>query len=947
MPYPSYSAGDLTTIREGGGLMMLPVLNAGYVLVQFNPSGSASSADNNSIDVGTILSGATSNVPKGATLLITPTTDYVNDLLTRRDECVISFTNAEVSGGAFETGTLAYAWSSSDVVTILAEARPHTWRPRTIDGVTYRLYDVTYQAQPPRIEFYHDAVFISGASTSYSPSWTATAMTASGSISSHKWDTIVKNGSGFTATLNASASATPSFTLPLGVNWLVYTATDNNGNTSTVWGMVAVLPDTLNSIVNDVAESYSITREVFVDGMGVSGSTSANVTMLADTSDVLNGSPMMLVGFPVFADGTTSDVTDNPVQHFGYISSLTDTTDPDGNKRTALQIDGVIEALSRLSVDSQEITLSASPTAWGQLDRTSLFDMVWFVLAFHTVNPPPLLDSSDILNYVVPSYQFDTSDVWSVISALMLACAYAPEISANGELRFAIDAALDPDTTNRAGATTLLTFSTSDFTLLGYNALPLATTQSAYISTRAYNETTNVEAFYEGVAPEFESDGQFRQSFNQRVLEKDLSDTTAKIRTGVLAFNVWALQNINTSIDIDILSGFYNLVPIRSQLIKTDIDASTLLTGITVATSIEFVLEGITLSSGGVAGEVQVSARLAARSGGQTDYAIAAYNVIAPPDADPYNDLPVGEPSPNTNWGNGSAYANVAIGAPYEDDQSVPSGTLPPSPAGSEIKQVPFNGEVVTFSETVTSGSTVLISASGVGIITKPGTQTSTTDFTVGQTNGWDITEGIQTANGVEAVFNNFLQNQLYFETLNDFQINEVRVTYSASTGDGTGQSAQFIAYTVGRRPSGSSIGVIDSQNVQSSSSASSAVQTFNPSPDIGGDTIEVQFRRPSGFMYIEKIEIDFTSTLKRYADPISYWDGNTYLAGIQVEFGGTNGLIVDGGQRLATNAESRTHTYNQIAYTKGTTGTISFEFVDPDGNYDDNEGVMLVRIDY
>lgn len=977
MPLPDFSS-NTTDIRTGGALAIYPIVNENYTLVQFRPSGSASSRDNGSITSGTIVSGAVANVPVGATGFITPTSDYRNDLMTNRDACVIFAVRAEHDGTKFDTTTLGYEWDSSDYVTIIAEARPQEFPYRVPSDTDLRWFDLSYQDPKPRITFVHDVVVTSGASVSYSPvsnadtskRWTFTAMTPSGTINSYKWGTIVKNGSGFTATLSASTSSNPSLTLPLGVNWIICTVTDDNSVTNTVWAMVAVIPDTFNSIVTDSASSWSWNYNNEPDGMVSAASSGANAVFEADGDSLLSGSPMMLFGRTTYDGGTTED----RVCHFGYIASISGTTDANNISSVSVTIDGVIEALRRLNLESYPVEYNASPTTWGQLERNSLFDYAWFALSYHIVNPPSIAytdGSVDLLNFRKASDQTPSGDPYTVLATMMLRCAYAPTVTASGEIRITIDAALDPDITNRATISDIATLDSDDFEILGIFAEPQVVLRNVRLSCDIWADGINEDRTIEAGSPDVDLAGSIGERFDGRVysFQPASEPVDTLVWAGQLAYNIFALSNLNAIIELEINPFFHALIPERGRVLDFTYAATENLLGLSRVNAKLLVL-GVSVNSGATDGAVQMRVRLGLRTGGQSNYSQFAFLVI--PDDGTDEEYPAGDSAPKVDYGGNPNDNRDDAG---EDDKSLPpedQDRYRPIKPEAAMYIVPFNGENVTVPSqgsaiTMTSGSEYDINVRGYGVLLGVN-QTLNYDFTSGE-QGWEVytqsngaTIGQYSGSGwtfedersppVTGAFTR--QTTIVYDFGSDVDVADVVINSDFTTGGFIGSTdAEFIEFL---NSGGSKItSDTDSAPNQSGNTSIAHVADFGGATVTGVRKVVVRLfisqqgtiGALSGSGTISSVAITLANANKRYGDAISYWEGATPNDGVQVEFGTTEGLIVNGGTRLANNAENKTHIYS-VVYTAsgGDDGNnFSFQFVDPDGSYTENTLYMIVLV--
>lgn len=968
MPYPTsaISAGDQATVRGGGVTLRYVAIHTGSVMLQFNPNANASSASNAQIPYTTALAGSDANVLPGMTVLITPSSDYVADLKNRAEDCLITYVrDSGATSSTLDIGETSYQWVTGDTVTVLDDWRVHRRKTRVVGSTITKDYDEAYRTPKPRIYDLTSAVVIaSGATADVSPTPSAEAMESGETISSWSWQ-VIENG----ALTHTSTSPTPTFTLDVGTAWLHLTVTDSAGITNWLAVLIAVVPDTFDSVVH---QAIAGGLEYDLDS-GNSGAIEA----LGDVTTLVPGSPLIIFAYHWYADSSSA----LQVEFVGWLAGSANqiaVTEQSGQELTyTADLEGLAAGLDGVRVPGFPANEVLSPAAWGQFARLTPFDSLWYALSEHsTVANVAALDlPSNHANYRFPQVDVPSGSLLALAHTLSFRADchglnWAPtgELVIRQDLNYAATAA-------RTAALVYATYSTADGP---WQVTRPPAGRFAFAAIRAgcasYNTSNRRPVVINTQAPGGFVPGVLQEEVDGIILTKDLAVGAAGSRAGLIAGNHFFASNESVGVQGEIQPG-YNAWPSNFQWHKADLPATELLDGQVLDTATRHLCVRAARRFDPDTGAIDLSLTLREETGDYSDY---MPNIVWVPTAtqQPTPTMPVD--SGYEKFSDYDDYGDDYYPGDHEDDRSgwqddslgpeEAAEEAQPEPNTLEVVKVPLKGGSVSSSTVTEADKTYRLKIAGFGRLTEDN-WTVTFDFEQND-GGWDETGTTPEYSNGAIDHGDYVQGTGWVHT--DSITRNGSSTYARRAKlyieyDNTGVDITDVELVFnlvkGSYPLGSSVvaRIQEDITVYPTTESNLVALTNNDSSSGSGQILTYSGSTSSGRLFVDVIanggesdpaDLNGAATIKRvvatgtgpnpfasgtYAGTL----GDAFYQGFEDEgtptaYATGKGLQIDSADPSPRPAYEASHVYEYSF--AGTGSAITFEFVDPDADYSDNE---------
>lgn len=917
MPFPStLSVSDYSRIRAGiYNAERYLVVFTGSIMMQFHPSVASNGKSNSSISYSGVLSGGTTNVIINMTVLITPSSDYVDDLQTRPEDCLISYTRQSPTASLFYIGETAFQWTTASFVTVLSEWRVHEKRTIISSDVIYKNVSIARQNPRPRIyDLYDDVVVTSASSVSYSPTPNAVAMTSGGSISSWSWDKI-SNG---TVTKTASSSQNPTFTLALGIHWLVLTVTDNGGLTHTLAVKVAVVPRNFDSVVEN-----ALVETIQYD---MNNGASAGISKFDSASTLVPGSPCLAFDHIDYTNGITEDNLMISGWLGGEVQLNLQGSDEWGQIKTFQDSIKTIRALAEtIRLASFPIREKTTPSVWGDMTRTGVYDAIWYIVSEHsTVANVSAQDfPSDYASYRFPSLNTPGGTLPDVLDSLAFRASgdmisYAP----HGEMIYVKSLFYETSSSNRDNATVYGSFTINDGARFNsQRSAPGLFGMSVILCGLAtYNTSSKTPRAYRSQAPAGFVPTVLLEELDGIIMAADLSDANAIIQAGKFAANHFFAGTDSIQLTADFITG-YLFFPRGDAWVKMTLAATDTLDGSSFDTTNDRFL----------------MTQMQSQWDSETYYIVNSITWRRETDGgDNYANetafLPIGtiQTVPTYPVQNGypdlSDYETMSdtYGPDYSDNRDGwEDNSLPPENAANEgianaqaleTLYIPFTGGAVSTSFLSTLGTdNYLIKVSNDAELQQAFSTNVTVDATTNPFSGGGAT-GVNVISG----------QSVTFAAAGSWSLNGTKF-FDADGGTTTNPSAILpsakLAAMVGKVGSSGSWFNIGKNNTLSMPDTGELYLVTN---DINAYTDNAGSQ-----------SVDISATTIR--GDAFYWK---YNIGTATAYSGANGLNLDGAGIVHGNSYNSGHSYEFTI--DGTGSEFTFSFTDPDGIYSDNSNANI-----
>lgn len=915
MPYPGALPGaQQTRIRAGGSFQRYLVLHPPSIMLQFSPSVNASGKNNAGITYATAGSGSHTNVLLGMLVIVSPTSDYADDLKNDYENCHVTYARAAATSTTLSIGMTNFQWTTGDTVTVLDTFSVHH-KPDLVDGTTLKKdFNITFRQPLPRIyDLYWDiALSTNGTTADYSPTPSAE------SISSWSWQ-VIENGT----LTHTSASSTPTFTLDVGTAWLHLTVTDSNGNTNWFAALIAVVPDNYSSVVHE-AVIGTVTNDL-------SSGLSAALVAYGSVSNWVPGSAALVFLRALYNDGTI----DETVEMAGWLAGAEERWAGDEQwgrtQEFSAQLVGVGERLRSIKLAGYPVNEKAGPAKWGEFIRVTPYDAIWYALSEHsTAANVAALDLPS--NYT--SYRWGQMDVpGSSMAEALNELSFRAEggmvnWSPNGEIVLRKSLLYETVPATRDAATVYATYQDIDGTIIdGQLPPPLAQAfGTVQAGAASYNTTTRKPLVFAAQAPGGFVPGALQETIDGIILEANLSFANTGAAAGQLAANHFLAGNDSTVLDLDMLPGYHALVPSAFQWHKASFAAADGLFGFAFDTNDRCLCLSQSVQIDSEQGSCSVRVSLRKETDGGDNYA-PEVEFLPTQTSQRVPDYPIASFYPGLS---DTDLSTDTYGTGLDDhNNGWQDNSLPDEQAAeetyseNEVLRVPFRGGAVT-SSALANGASYLLRISGEAKLT-PGDLLVET-----QVDTWAV-DGTTSAYSQSSV-----------TTTNDVphRVNiEGTIAFDGEPKFADGQWAQASGGDWGSRVQD------DLVQFENGAALPDAIdETYNDAHRYDfartgdGTTMGIRFSDPSAWG--DNVG-SFTATLferpARRGDAFyqDYQDGSAATAYVTGK-----GLQIDSADPSPVPSYNGGHTYEYELTGDGT--TVSFEFVDPDGDATDNSNAFI-----
>lgn len=932
MPAPS-AISNQTAIRSGANFTRYAIVHTPDVVCQVQPSEDASALTNAHIPVGTPSVGSLSAIKADYTVLITPSSDYKNDLQYRADDCYITYARLDAGGAYVYIGNTAYQWTTSHYVTALKELRVFQRQIRLDDSrVQYRDYDRLYSKPKPRIyDLYSEALEIASGDSTVSKSFTPSAesMYPSGTISSWFWDV---DGNTISTGTSSSQNITVDFTA--GTHIVRLTVTDSNGVSNKLSILIAVIPADYNSVIADGMTVVSLDHSE-------EGHVGA-INTVSDIEPYLSGSMAMVCTKVHYANGSSELITDM-VGWLGEVSLATLGSDLYGRLMFAdIAILDVAFKMASIQIRQYPFVLNSSPTEWGQYARVTPLDIAWHILSEMTTvsNLCAIHFPSDYDEQKAKSVDSPSGSLTDILNTLaFLNNTRALEFWANGETAI-VPSLPYASTTVRDNATTLVTLSTEDcdieprYPSVGDLAIQYVNAGGLFLDTNS-NETRR---FY-GRAPALAETGVLEENIIGMVFPED-SDPSGEL-VGRLSFNHWDAANENLTLDIsNALGGYLKVRQSQGVWVKLSVDAGELLNSdLTYGSGLRFICNSVSQAYDAENGSLTVSMSLRKETGNKDLYSIISqelFNSLLEANLPVMPNVPIYPMITESDATDvyGDEYEDSTSGMPDPSESPSSQENVNTPSAIIETISIPLSGQTVTTTNSFPSGKTYLVTFSGSGKVSD--TWEHIIDLTESNGGFYAASTGYA-ADGRYADYSS--GNGWTSSSIDGFEhVVSIRldITSSVVTSIGLGANPrplyQFGASllsggsTTPLGNEGDAIYILGTESAQNVSSGGDEYEGY-----ITRVTLKGKGENPFG-----------GDTESGNGDAFFFMGNETPIA-----WGGAGGVELNGGNIALASVNpssfNPSHQYQLIA--TGTDDTWDFNFVDTDGSYTENSGSITVTI--
>lgn len=718
MPFRTALSTAQQTAKRSGiySAIRYVAVNTPVVQLQFRPSANANGQAAAQIGFSTTLQGNVNKVLVGMTVYVTPTSDYRSDLINQPENCLKTYVRKSPTSAILYIGWTAFQWTTASYVTVVSNFEPALKKTRLIGTTIYKDVDVTYREPLPRIyDWYHDVAVTSGSTINYSLAPTFQAMASGAAISSYTWATII-NG---TVTTGVSTSATPTFSLSLGVHWLHCTVTDDNGNTNWIAVLIAVVPDSYNSVVTELVAG-TVTNNL-------TSGIEAEITTTVDISDIMPGSAAIIFDDIVYKGNWREQV----VKAFGWLDGEVEQAiagDTQYGLRTEYRtrLLGIRAVAQTLRIPAFPFKYNAAPATWGQVARCTVYDAIWYALSEHsTIASLAAIDfptSYTDFQYN-PGIQIpDGAILDSVDSLAFFASGGMVNHSPNGELYFR--QSLLYATSGRGSAVVYATYTSEDGLAQRIlhppvNRFPLSAIRAGYAT---YNTTTNTPRVYNSLAPAESTPTALQETLDGIIMTKNLSDANANTEAGKLTINHFFASVEAAGVSAELIAGYSTVIPSCFQWHKFDIGVGETLDGTRLDSNTRFLCTQVSSRFDKDTWGIVNSAEFREETDGGSNYAretdfvplgtTATYPTYPPGTYSVYlDDFDI----PSDTYGDDYDGQRQGWEDPTVDPETGAENGTPLD--GTEIVYVPLTGGVVQTSLVTTLSASYLLRVTGSGRI--------------------------------------------------------------------------------------------------------------------------------------------------------------------------------------------------------------------------------------
>ena len=628
-------------------------------------------------------------------------------------------------------------------------------------GFTYKDYDDTYVPPPATISgispVYAD---LSGAATvTWALAPTVTATASGDSVSGYLWD--VDDGS-ITVGTTTTKDITVEFPDTKEFRWIHLTVT-TTGGTSLTFHIQVFTVDKMSTAGTALKLDHGPLNLTYDLESGWSGDVTVTYDFAA--TQVLDGTRITLVldaTYDLFGTPVTDELETN-ILLVGYLHVETGSLDVDeaasAVTEVALPIVGVGGALANVRANRQHVEDSSAPAAWGQMTNPTPTRVIVQHLAYDTTFLSLFPFESDDLT----AYIFDGGALTIQAQNALDNVNYLAEV-VNAAAEFASDGTLSVrtnanylSTSDRAALDTIYDF---DFNLGDYVSLPTLNREhkdrfgQAELVGAVYNTTTNdVSVTYVANAPPVSFGSGFDTArLNGQILTADATAANAQAELAQRTANHLAYVNRKWSLTALLPLTFHWLQPSSFQWHTHALPAETNTRARVFTASDRWLLVGLDITIDNVENVADIEATWESET---QDTAAGIQVDRIPVPGDSSYDMPVDSAFPQfpDDFRVMSPTDNVVPGL-FVDDSWDPSDPVPPGhdmtpPPNGEVLSVSMKtGAIVQTTRLTASAATYIIRAEGYNTIDDVG---SDYDFQ-GSTEGFSINGGYGTftSSGIE-----------------------------------------------------------------------------------------------------------------------------------------------------------------------------------------------------
>lgn len=841
-----------------------------------------------------------------------------------------------------------------------------------VSGTQYKDYSRTFEDLPPVVSglqsVYADLTGAATVSWSFAP--TGIAIASGAAMDTYAWD--IGDGS-FTAGNASTQNITAQFP-GAAVNehrWVHLTVTDDAGNATTFHFEVYTVD--IHGAGSSVYKVDNGQLQVTADLQSGYNATITNWANMA-VSSVLDQTRCALVSLDNY-NGTTTPIVANIMVVGRFRNEGTGAqgdADYGAVSETQYTIEGFGAQLARIPLPLLPVFDDDTPTAWGDITNPTLSRTLVYLWAFHTT-------FLSLVSFTFDNFSTFISDEFTLKDNNALDAANGEAESVNAQIAFAASGEVTCrrnanylSTAARAALDTIFNFTTADIVDLSLDLEYGETVGQVEAGGLMYSTGLNkVTLAYIGRAPAVSmGTGHEVAQLNGQILTADQSDTLNRAELSQRAADHLAYINPKARLTLSLMDGFWWMTPTVHQWYTVTLAASDTARGRAYTTADNWLCVSLSYSADVEAHDRQLSVSFEPETQGTNAGVLVsripdvnALDFSVPPisgyDAfpmDPLVNYPTDTPA------NPSPFLGLVAAEPYPDNVTA-NQTAPTV----DVINVPFGySATINTHRPSVSGNTYQVTVEGDAQINAGSTWQHTFDFTAESGGAANTTYGQE----------------------NWVNVNNNMGTYATTVGwnntNFSGASEQS-GVQIGRALSSCTItkvtvvfdwvkGVFTTPaanpGVRSYFGAGTDVQdTFAstlPASDTDHSTTNTHTATAQTSIRVEVICDDYTSGGPRSGDVVLksitlYGTGTNPITGVasgqrgdSFYFGydgasgggdlypGGAGLLVDGSRPSGIPLYADSHSYNFLL--AGTDAVFAFTWVDPDGDYSDNDN-RIIRV--
>lgn len=830
-------------------------------------------------------------------------------------------------------------------------------------------YDAPFERIPPAISglqstyVYHQ---LDGSiSVDFAP--VVTAVTKNATISSYLWALP----SSWTITVGNTATKDITVTIPDGSYWMHFTATDSNGVEHTLHVQVFC--------GNAFTATWTIPISDATWQCGLDEGWSGSVTALDDVEDVLDNTRVTLFILDDYA-GDVDAINTNIALIGRWAGEVTaiDTDDLYGVlSDVRYQIDGFATQLAKPGIPAVAFDDVDAPAIPGDVEDPTPPRAIWSLLTHYSTAGS--LMSFDFLSayhdYVALDLRTESPAALDAINEVAWSIAARLTFAPSGECRLRRDAVY-LDSSTRDTLITIVDMREQDVISSPIDITYGAQTGRVIGGAGVYNTTTKRFTGYDGSAPPISyGSGQETQTLNGQILIADSAVDDARSELSQRIGNHLAALNPKPQIEAVFVCGaFRGIVPSNYDWYTVSLSAASNARGIAYDTATRWILSRLSCSyrdfTIDVSGTLeQETLSTGAKVIAQLIPSASAWALPVLPPLPSYS----GVFAPPADYGLPDDLENLAPEdmPPFSGVSVSPFEPMAPDESATEAEEQAGGDCLETlnvWSHTGSIYSTSQLSALGVAYVLR------ITGAAQLSEDGWVLTLDLLSSNGgfspvtdtVLAGTPGSWQSSVGWED-GDYEVGsgwfrgiDIRVTLSSTVTIG---SITFdYSLTKGNyNGDNGALVILDGSGVLNTGNQATLPATGSGTFSWSGSTTSDQVRLAvlastrqadagslAGSALVTRCVITGAGTAPSGAignlliqgDPF-YYRYNEEAGGLPQAYPNTAGMLINGGRVTPYPAYQESHEY-EIPFT-GTGNQIPFQFVDPDGDYSDNQVVPFI----